>query len=175
MAIRFTSYEYYKQLLANKETLEISRKGTFLGMLHVYELRMWKIWLRKENALTTSWFSRFGRWCNWSSSYRESNGGCEDPPPGAIPQPSGPSRYSQISKCSSCPAVGNKGGRHICLISRCFIDSFAARDKPSRQFHRIYWAQIFLTKSPTRVRKQRATLLSDNCDRSNIWSGWSIL
>lgn len=31
MAIRFTSYEYYKQLLANKETLEISRKGTFLG------------------------------------------------------------------------------------------------------------------------------------------------
>lgn len=31
MAIRFTSYEYYKQLLASKETMEVSRKGTFLG------------------------------------------------------------------------------------------------------------------------------------------------
>ncbi|KAH8705274.1 putative succinate:fumarate antiporter [Talaromyces proteolyticus] len=33
MAIRFTSYEKYKQLLANKETLEVSRKGTFLAGL----------------------------------------------------------------------------------------------------------------------------------------------
>jgi solute carrier family 25 citrate transporter 1 len=31
MAIRFTSYEYYKQLLASKETMEVSRKGTFMG------------------------------------------------------------------------------------------------------------------------------------------------
>jgi hypothetical protein len=31
MAIRFTSYEYYKQLLANSQTGQISRKGTFLG------------------------------------------------------------------------------------------------------------------------------------------------
>lgn len=33
MAIRFTSYEYYKQLLADKNTLEVSRKGTFLAGL----------------------------------------------------------------------------------------------------------------------------------------------
>jgi solute carrier family 25 citrate transporter 1 len=31
MAIRFTSYEYYKQLLADQETREISRKGIFVG------------------------------------------------------------------------------------------------------------------------------------------------
>lgn len=31
MAIRFTSYEYYKQLLADRETGEISRKGIFVG------------------------------------------------------------------------------------------------------------------------------------------------
>lgn len=31
MAIRFTSYEYYKTLLASKETGQISRKGTFIG------------------------------------------------------------------------------------------------------------------------------------------------
>ncbi|PLN81241.1 tricarboxylate carrier protein [Aspergillus taichungensis] len=33
MAIRFTSYEYYKQLLANKETGAVSSKGTFLAGL----------------------------------------------------------------------------------------------------------------------------------------------
>lgn len=31
MAIRFTSYEKYKQLLSSKETGTTSRKGTFLG------------------------------------------------------------------------------------------------------------------------------------------------
>jgi solute carrier family 25 citrate transporter 1 len=35
MAIRFTSYEYYKQLLADKETMQVTRKGTFLGMLNM--------------------------------------------------------------------------------------------------------------------------------------------
>ncbi|KAL1965711.1 hypothetical protein VTN77DRAFT_5211 [Rasamsonia byssochlamydoides] len=33
MAIRFTSYEYYKQLLADKETGAISRKSTFIAGL----------------------------------------------------------------------------------------------------------------------------------------------
>ena len=31
MAIRFTSYEWYKQLLADKETGEVSSRATFLG------------------------------------------------------------------------------------------------------------------------------------------------
>lgn len=31
MAIRFTSYEYYKRLLTDKDTMKISRNGTFLG------------------------------------------------------------------------------------------------------------------------------------------------
>lgn len=31
MAIRFTSYEYYKTLLANKETGQVTSKATFLG------------------------------------------------------------------------------------------------------------------------------------------------
>jgi Mitochondrial carrier protein len=35
MAIRFTSYEYYKQILADKETWQISLKGTFVGRLIV--------------------------------------------------------------------------------------------------------------------------------------------
>ena len=37
MAIRFTSYEYYKQLLANKETGAVSSKGTFLGKSFIYK------------------------------------------------------------------------------------------------------------------------------------------
>lgn len=32
MAIRFTSYEWYKQLLANKETGAVSGQATFFGM-----------------------------------------------------------------------------------------------------------------------------------------------
>lgn len=36
MAIRFTSYEWYKQLLANKETGAITSKSTFLGESHAY-------------------------------------------------------------------------------------------------------------------------------------------
>jgi solute carrier family 25 citrate transporter 1 len=32
MAIRFTSYESYKQLLADKETGAVTSKATFLGM-----------------------------------------------------------------------------------------------------------------------------------------------
>lgn len=31
MAIRFTSYEWYKQLLADKETSMVSSTGTFFG------------------------------------------------------------------------------------------------------------------------------------------------
>ena len=31
MAIRFTSYEWYKQLLANKETGAVSGQATFFG------------------------------------------------------------------------------------------------------------------------------------------------
>lgn len=31
MAIRFTSYEYYKSLLADKETGHVTSKATFLG------------------------------------------------------------------------------------------------------------------------------------------------
>jgi solute carrier family 25 citrate transporter 1 len=34
MAIRFTSYEYYKRLLSDRQTMEISRKGTFIGMVY---------------------------------------------------------------------------------------------------------------------------------------------
>lgn len=33
MAIRFTSYEWYKQMLANKETGHITSKSTFLGTI----------------------------------------------------------------------------------------------------------------------------------------------
>uniref|UniRef100_A0A093V6L8 Succinate/fumarate mitochondrial transporter n=1 Tax=Talaromyces marneffei PM1 TaxID=1077442 RepID=A0A093V6L8_TALMA len=33
MAIRFTSYEYYKRLLTDKDTMKISRNGTFLAGL----------------------------------------------------------------------------------------------------------------------------------------------
>lgn len=33
MAIRFTSYEWYKQLLANEEGV-VTSKATFLGMVH---------------------------------------------------------------------------------------------------------------------------------------------
>lgn len=32
MAIRFTSYEWYKQALANKQTGQISSTATFFGM-----------------------------------------------------------------------------------------------------------------------------------------------
>ena len=32
MAIRFTSYEWYKQLLANKETGSVSGHATFFGL-----------------------------------------------------------------------------------------------------------------------------------------------
>ncbi|KAF3397365.1 hypothetical protein DPV78_007634 [Talaromyces pinophilus] len=31
MAIRFTSYEYYKRLLTDKDTMKVSRNGIFLG------------------------------------------------------------------------------------------------------------------------------------------------
>src|SRR5450432_1641089 len=34
MAIRFTSFEAYKKLLASKETGNVSGQTTFLGMLH---------------------------------------------------------------------------------------------------------------------------------------------
>ena len=40
MAIRFTSYEWYKQMLADKETGIVSSKATFLGittLIIVYE------------------------------------------------------------------------------------------------------------------------------------------
>jgi hypothetical protein len=32
MAIRFTSFEWYKKLLANKETGNVSGQATFLGL-----------------------------------------------------------------------------------------------------------------------------------------------
>lgn len=34
MAIRFTSYEWYKQLLADKQTGRVSSKSTFIGWLY---------------------------------------------------------------------------------------------------------------------------------------------
>lgn len=34
MAIRFTSYESYKQMLADKETGAVTSKATFLGKSH---------------------------------------------------------------------------------------------------------------------------------------------
>ena len=34
MAIRFTSYEWYKTLLADKQTGHVSSKSTFLGKCH---------------------------------------------------------------------------------------------------------------------------------------------
>lgn len=36
MAIRFTSYEWYKELLADPQTGLVSSKSTFLGMRAVY-------------------------------------------------------------------------------------------------------------------------------------------
>lgn len=36
MAIRFTSYEWYKQMLADKETGHVTSKATFLGeFMHI--------------------------------------------------------------------------------------------------------------------------------------------
>ena len=40
MAIRFTSYEWYKQVLASKETGAISNTGTFLGTLYSHILTL---------------------------------------------------------------------------------------------------------------------------------------
>lgn len=46
MAIRFTSYEYYKRLLTDKDTMKISRNGIFLGTppltaLSYMEAKLW--------------------------------------------------------------------------------------------------------------------------------------
>ena len=38
MAIRFTSYEWYKQLLADKETGSVSGRATFFGIPAIYSL-----------------------------------------------------------------------------------------------------------------------------------------
>lgn len=35
MAIRFTSYEWYKQLLADKKTGGVSGRATFFGMIRI--------------------------------------------------------------------------------------------------------------------------------------------
>jgi solute carrier family 25 citrate transporter 1 len=60
MAIRFTSFEWYKKLLANKETGNVSGQATFLGLFpHFFSAipcvkfqRPWK-WLIEELLLTS--------------------------------------------------------------------------------------------------------------------------
>lgn len=44
MAIRFTSFEAYKQLLADKETGAVTSQATFLGtpLEHSTNLNLWK-------------------------------------------------------------------------------------------------------------------------------------
>ena len=53
MAIRFTSYEWYKQLLANKETGQISSTATFFGRSNqVIDLEMHVLYVVGNVKLT---------------------------------------------------------------------------------------------------------------------------
>jgi solute carrier family 25 citrate transporter 1 len=44
MAIRFTSYEWYKQMLADKETGLVTSKATFLGEIFARNLLVSGLW-----------------------------------------------------------------------------------------------------------------------------------
>lgn len=72
MAIRFTSYESYKQMLADKETGAVTSKATFLGKSRILESR--PVMDREANeALLFSWSCC---WCDRSRGSGQSHGGC---------------------------------------------------------------------------------------------------
>ena len=73
MAIRFTSYEWYKQLLADKNTGAVSGQVTFFGELSMV-IRLISFWSDQPSIK-----SRPGCWHYRSRRRCHSNGGREDP------------------------------------------------------------------------------------------------
>ena len=97
MAIRFTSYEWYKQLLADKKTGSVTGKAIFLGESG------YTAFYRASADLTPSWpGSRRHRSCCGC----DSNGGRKDKVTGTAPFNGGSLGRAKVSKCGACALHG---------------------------------------------------------------------
>lgn len=72
MAIRFTSYEWYKQLLADKETGAVSGQATFFGMLPFTPEEKLRRCLYYTYSWSRCWCDRSRRCCNSHGSDQNS-------------------------------------------------------------------------------------------------------
>ena len=139
MAIRFTAYEWYKQLLADQNG-HISSAGTFTGMFPLFCLL---------SLLTTR--SRSRSWSHRSCGSRDTHGSRQDSNAGAISLFVRPSRCAEVSKCSSCCSHSPPRRRRQCLVAWCVPHSPPTGHEPSCQFHCLHRTEGDAAKISTTI------------------------
>jgi Mitochondrial carrier protein len=150
MAIRFTAYEWYKQLLADENGVVTAGK-TFTGGC-----------MGALSSIVTNIYSR-----SWSGHYRsrgrgDAHGSSQNSNASSIPQSLRSSRHTQISKRPSRRHDGSSRRRSGCSVARRDLDSRQTGDKSGSEFHRLHRAQSVITKMATTVREPKSTELPDN-------------
>jgi hypothetical protein len=125
MAIRFTSFEAYKKLLANKETGAVSGQATFLGKY-------------LDFSSCTYFTNKFTSWsasrCHRGRRSRNPHGSHQNPPTSPTPQHGRSPRHTEIPQCSPRTLHSLKRGRTRSSISRSLSHSFTAGLAPPSPF-----------------------------------------
>lgn len=143
MAIRFTSYEYYKQILANKSTGTVSGQATFFGEspsnlsfnsschaqqpLHSFPQTPTKMLITK--------LSRTRRWRHRSRCGCHTDGGDQNPTPSPTSLHGRSARYPQIPQRRTRPLHSRQGRRAGRTLPRRVPDRLAPGHEPGREFH----------------------------------------
>ncbi len=163
MAIRFTAYEWYKQLLADENGVVTSGK-TFTGGFMVA--------LSSVVANIYSW--------SWGGHYRsrrcsDADGSGQNSNASSIPQSLRSSRCAQISERSSRCHDGSTRRGSGGSMARRYLDSRQTGDKSGSEFYRIHRTQRATAKMATTVPEPKSSELPDNRYWPNIGSHGTFL
>jgi hypothetical protein len=164
MAIRFTSFEAYKKLLANKETGIVSGQATFLGEFSSPHF---------EDAMgmggADNGYSWSGGRCDGSCGRRDADGGYQDPPASPAPQHGGPARHSQIPQRGTRTLHSGERRRRGRAVPGHLADRAPPGLQPGRELHRLHRVQGAAAKMAAAVQRLPDPELPDDTHWVDQW------
>jgi hypothetical protein len=130
MAIRFTSYEWYKQMLADKDG-HVASKSTFMGTFKHFP-HLAACW----ESLTPP--SRTRRRRHRSNIHSNAHGSHKNPPPSPTPLARRPPRRAQIPKRNARHVHRYQRRRRNDIMARCLAHRAAPGDEPSGELYGVF-------------------------------------
>jgi hypothetical protein len=176
MATRFTSYDLYKRMLADKDG-NVNTKATFLCKLNILGSGSASALRRDHQRLPYShkWslttYSWSLCWCYRSRPRCYTHGSHQDPITSTTPLDGRPSRHTKVPKRCARPIYRRKGRRRRNPMAWCLAHGIATGHKSGCKFHRVFRAESAAPEIPWH---ERPTQLRDVTHWIDVWCCWTV-